>query len=309
MTTLDLAPSVVSLGRYCMSTTAATYPIVTALVEAEKILGPDRQWKPANEVQARFLTEYFAVCRHEKVPEIESLASWDGAGISEFLAQRGFHMTAPAIAPPFFATASVLNLPVEWAGIGVVTVIRRGLFWLRKFPAVRIPFRYVRFFRSAGHRHPIAQVSTKSGDDVYMTMHKKPRIGFDLVARAQELSRDRRPVYEYGGLVFPMIKLEQGVDIDWLVGIETTELHDQPALVGVAIQQTRLRVNEVGARAESAVVAYGPVTASRFGPRQRPKPDHVIKRPFLIWFERKGLSKPLFVGHIAEQDWKNPGGL
>jgi hypothetical protein len=292
-----------------MSTTVATYPMVTALVEAEKILGPNRQWKSVNEMQAQFLSQYFVICRHEKVPEIESLASWDGAEITEFLAQRGFHLTVPPLAPSSFAAASILNLLVEWAGKSEVTAIRKGLFWLRKFPAVRIPFGYVRFFHSPSHGNPIAHVITKSGDSVYMTMHKNLGTGFDLVARAQELSRDRRPVHKYGGLVFPMIKLDQGVDIDWLRGMETTELHDLPAWLAAAIQQTRLRVNEVGARAESAVVIYSAVTASRFGLGPRPKPDHVIKRPFLIWFERKGLSRPLFVGHITEHDWKNPGAI
>lgn len=292
-----------------MSTTVTTYPIATVLVEAERILGPDREWKPVNEMQARFLSEYFAVCRHEKVPEIESLASWDETKITEFLAQRGFHVAVPPLEPSSFAAASVLNLLVEWAAKGDVTVIRRGLFWLRKFPAVRMPFGQVRFFYSPAHRNPIAHVVTKSGDDVYMTMHRNPGSGFDLVARAQELLRDKRPVHGYGGLVFPMIKLDHGVDIDWLKGIETTELRGLPALIGVAIQQTRLRVNEVGARAESAVVMHAAVTAYRFGLRHRSNPDHVIKRPFLLWFERKGLSKPLFVGHITEDDWKNPGGL
>jgi len=290
-----------------MSSTVVTYPIVTALVEAEKILGPDRQWKPINEMQTRFLKEYFAACRHDKVPEIESLASWDAAEISTFLAQRGFHIEVPPFEPLKFGTASVLNLLVVWAGDPQATVIRTGLFWLRKFPAVRIPSGHVRFFRSPAHGNPIAWVSTKSGDGVYFTMHRKPTNGFDLVAKVQEFSRNRRYVDEFKDLVFPMIKLDHGVDINWLAGMETTELHDQPAWIEQAIQQTRLRVNEVGARAESAVLFCPAITSALFPSWHRPKPDHVIKRPFLIWFERKGLSKPLFVGHITKDEWKNPG--
>ena len=64
-------------------------------------------------------------------------------------------------------------------------------------------------------------------------------------------------------------------------------------------------MNEFGARAESAAFevlegAAGSITV---------KPPHVIDRPFLIWFERQGLAKPLFVGHITEDDWRNPGTL
>lgn len=141
-----------------------------------------------------------------------------------------------------------------------------------------------------------------------MTMHKKPVMGFDLVAMAQGLSRNGRCVHEFEGLVFPMVTLDHRADIDWLVGMGTVELHNQPAWIDLAIQQTRLQMNDVGARAESAFLGVSMVLSARWS-WHRPKPDHVIKRPFLIWIERKGLSKPLFVGHITEEDWKNPGNI
>ncbi|MGA2629598.1 MAG: hypothetical protein ABSG54_05225 [Terriglobia bacterium] len=314
-----------------MSTTVVTYPIVTALVEAEKILGADRQWKPVNEMQTRFLKEYFAACRHEKVPEIESLASWDAAEITAFLTQRGFPIKIPPFGPRNFGTASVLDLLVEWMEKGHVTTITREKLgedaspvassWLDRlksswasrqesrplpaegYPAVLIASKHVAFFRAARHKYPIASLKTKSQDRVYMTMLDDPHANFDLVAKSQEFSRALKPTDEFEGLIFPMVDLDQRVDVDWLVGLETTEVRGELARIDRALQQTRLRMNELGARAESAVVLTVSGAALRF------KPPHIINRPFLIWFERKGLSKPLFVGHITEEDWRNPGEL
>jgi hypothetical protein len=49
------------------------------------------------------------------------------------------------------------------------------------------------------------------------------------------------------------------------------------------------------------------VAAVAIGPE--PKPDHVIDRPFLVWFERDGLSRPLFAAYVVEDEWRNPGAI
>lgn len=313
-----------------MSSTVVTYPIVTALVEAEKILGPDRQWKPVNETQARFLKEFFAVCRKERVPEIESLASWSTAEIRAFLARHGFTIEIKPFGERQFGTASVLDLLVEWIEQGYVTTIpkrespketppppknwieRMKAAWASRrgtcaspaeeLPAVLIASKNVTFFRAQNHEHPVVSPKTKSQDRVYMTMLDEPPSGFDLIEKAQELSHAMKPVNEFAGLIFPMVDLDQRADIGWLVGMKTTQIEGLPVDIARALQQTRLRMNEFGARAESAAVLT--ITVAGL-----PPPPHVIDRPFLIWFEREGLSMPLFVGHITEQDWKNPGDI
>ncbi len=134
-----------------------------------------------------------------------------------------------------------------------------------------------------------------------MTMLDRPPAGFDLIAKAQQLAGGKRPGREFGGLVFPMVDLDQKIDIAWLIGLYTCRDDGQPARVLQALQQIKLRMNELGARAESAAaieIAKG-----------MPQPDHVINRPFLIWFERDSLSRPLFVGHITPGDWRNPGNV
>ncbi len=45
------------------------------------------------------------------------------------------------------------------------------------------------------------------------------------------------------------------------------------------------------------------------GRRPKETPDMIIDAPFLVWFMRPLLNKPLFVGYIATEDWKNPGSI
>jgi hypothetical protein len=132
-----------------------------------------------------------------------------------------------------------------------------------------------------------------------------PPAGLALLERAYELSRAGQEIDDFDGLVFPMVDLEQAVGLGWLVGLATDDDEGLPWEIEAALERNRLRMNEVGARAESAVMLQ--VAAVAIGPE--PKPDHVIDRPFLVWFERDGLSRPLFAAYVVEDEWRNPGAI
>ncbi len=283
-----------------MSTTVVAYPIVAALKTAEQILGPDRVWNLANDLQRRFLSDFCGICwdEVEGIPEIESIASFSTDEINAFLKERGFTIQLKPWSPPNFGVASVLDLLVEWIEAGEATLVTADDG--RQFPGVRISGAGVRFFSAPGHPDPVAGLESKSGDRVYTTMLDQPPGGFDLIAKAQELTRNKQPSQEYGGLIFPMVDLNQEVDVSWLIDMSTSSEDDLPAIIAQALQQTKLRMNEIGARADSAAA---------IAVRGIPQPDYVINRPFLVWFERDSLGQPLFVGHITPDDWRNPGSL
>ncbi len=283
---------------------ASEYPIVAALIAAEEFLGGDRLWQPVNATQERFLAG-FASGRAEasRIGEIESIASRDADELNKFLRRRGFPPGFRPFAERRFGAASVLDLLAEWKHEGAIveTITPDG----RRFPGVHIGADGVRFFSARRHRSPIACLETKSGDEVFLTMLDEPPGGPDLLGRAHELSRRRRDNHDFAGLVFPMVGLDQQVGLGWLVGMVTEDEEGMAWEIDAATQRNRLRMNEVGARAESAVT----VQVLAAGIRWKPKPDHVIDRPFLVWFERDGLERPLFVAYVAEEDWRNPGGL
>ena len=290
-----------------MSKTAVSYPIIAALVAAEGMegMGDNRQWNPINDTQVRFLREFFATCRDEidEIPEIESLASWDVEEVNAFLRERGFSIQLQPIDDNTFAVASVLDLLVNWLVEGEETTVEAKDH--KNYPGVKIGKESVQFYNAHGHNNPIALLKTKTGDRVYLTMlDNAPSDGFGLIDLAEELADNLTDNDDYGGLVFPMVDLDQRVDISWLLNMSTTGDDGRPARITQALQQTILRMNEIGARAKSAVAIA--VMREAF---VREKPDMTIDGPFLIWIERDDLAKPLFVGYITEEDWRNPGDI
>jgi hypothetical protein len=296
-------------GKPTMTKTSVTYPVVAALVVAEQMkdMGPDRQWEPVNNVQQYFLENYFNLCRNEirGIPEIESLTSWSYETINEFLRKHGFTIQLEPFSYPSFGVASVLDLIVTWASEGESCTVR-GID-ARSYPAVRIAREGVEFYQVRGHKHPIAALKTTSGDRVCLTvLDDEPAHEFDINHQAEDFSqRMSHPISGYNGIIFPMVDLNQKVDISWLLALWTLAESGVPAVVVQALQQNILRINEIGAQAKSAVA----MEIMRTGGMMHVDPDLVINVPFLLWFERSGLKKPLFTGYITQEHWKNPGDI
>lgn len=195
---------------------------------------------------------------------------------------------------------SLLNLLVKWIVPGRRTrVTTRDR---RRFPAVRLPESAVKFRRSTSHPAPIALISTVSGDTVYLTPMASRDC--DPVALARLLTQASADCSRYAGIVFPMVDLEVKEDLNPLLGITLRAADGRLAWIGTAWHKSSLKMNENGARVED-------VTSVRvsLGWQQRPSPDFVIDKPFLMWVQRPSLSVPLFVAHVTREDWRDPGVL
>ncbi len=266
------------------------------------MIGSDGRWHGVNVHQCQFLEGYYAVARGEirDLPELESIASPDEKVINQFLAERGFNIQLdPLDGPPAFGVASVFKLLLEWNRPGSVTAIRD-----EAYPAVRIKSA-VDFYTSSAAEHPIAAITAKNGDVVYMTSFSLPESprskGFDMLTLVWHIKASLQEIRDFDAVVFPMIDYNEVVDISWAVNLKTEGVSG-PWEISQALQQTKFRMNEIGAKVESAV-AIGVRFMHCVGDV---KPDLVIDRPFLLWIERKGLSHPLFVAHFCEPDWKKP---
>ncbi|HEX7733224.1 MAG TPA: hypothetical protein VF458_00120 [Ktedonobacteraceae bacterium] len=292
-----------------MSNTTVIYPVVTALVKAEEIIGPQRSWQSVNRRQELFLKEFFAPCRRESgsIAEIESIAAFTAAEINRFLSERGFKIELQ----PFqndergqeFGVASVLDLLVSWFKPGEEKTLTGQD--KQAYPAVRLGKVDTLFYRAARHEHPIARLKTTDETEVYITRLDRPSAEFELIELARRLAGSLQPVYDYDGVIFPMVDMKQEVDVSWLIGLQTINSEGKPVILTQAVQETRLAMNPTGARAQSAF-AGAVMVGMAYMP---PKPDLLIDGPFLIWFQRPALSQPLFIGYITEEDWKNPGEL
>jgi hypothetical protein len=273
-----------------MSSPQAFYPIVSALVKAEEIIGPNRAWVPQNAQQETFLEGCFSQIRGE-VLGIDVLTSgYDCSKEWEDVLRLSIWGT--------------LDLLVKWLVRGGTVTIQRedqeydGV-WLGVEGAG------VGFLQAEGHPHPIVRIPTQSKDVVYMTILDGPPDPLQLTVVAGSLLEKPTPMCGYGGVRFPMVDLRHGNDVRWLVGMGTTSEVGLPAWIDKASQETRLRMNEVGAHVRSEFRGDIIVTAAM----HEVEPDYIIDRPFLLVFQREGLQQPLAVLYITEDDWKNPGTL
>ncbi len=291
-----------------VTTTCVTPPIVAALTKTEDILGPDREWNAVNALQKTFVADYLPDAREVAlIPEIESIASEKTEDINAFLAARGFQIKLDPLVPTPnerpFATASVMDVLVEWVEDGDVTHVTTPDG--EEYAAVRIKRSGAEFYDADGLNGTIVGLKTKSGDRVYLAMMQSPGEGFDLVAKAMHLSKTKKYFSQFAAVVFPKVDLDQKVDISWLKKLWTIDSHGCHAKITQALQQTKFKMNEKGARAKSAVALGGMRSTSI----ELPPIDLIINKPFLLWIERDGLTKPLFVGYLCQDVWKDPGSL
>ena len=83
-----------------------------------------------------------------------------------------------------------------------------------------------------------------------------------------------------------------------------TKVGNMPADIIQAIQQIKIKMNEKGARFQSATAMAVTLKCVMV-----PKQDLIIREPFLVWVGRYELEKPIMAAFITEESWKNPGSL
>lgn len=299
-----------------MSKTMVMSPIVAALVKSEDMLGKDRIWRAINKSQDEFLAKFFSK-RNELVAfsenELKSWASLIASELNAILEKEGFNIKLDDFEEGEFGVVSILDILVEWLKEGMKT---RVLLDDKEYPAVRldrvaeinnVPTKLFSAFELAKYPFPIASVATKSRDKVWMTIADNALESLELISRIENLRTliNKHPTKtNFGHLIFPMIDLNQKVDIGWLKGMQTFSETGKNFEVSQALQQTKFKMNQFGARVKSAVAITLRKTTSVM-----PIKNMVIDKPFYLWVERNGVSYPVMYAYIDTADWKDPGVL
>ncbi len=284
------------------TSTLVTYPIVAALIGAEKELGKDRIWRIINDQQGEFLRKFFLGSRGEveTIPEIETRVSREAETLNDFLRERGFSIQLDKFtAPDDFGVVSILELVLDWLTPGWKTSVRSQTD-NKDYPAVEMR-ESISFFTVAGFNDPVAAIQTKTEDVVYLTVPRNDVTETELDSVAETTLRLMTPCFNYDKLVFPMIDLDMELDITWLQGMFTFDEDDVIAVIRQALQQTLFKMDEIGAIVKSAVA----ISAVRCSISQ-PKETFTIDKPFLAIVVRPSLKKPLFVGYLNTDCWAKP---
>jgi len=280
----------------------SNYPIVSALIKSETILGKWRKWESVNPDQAHFLNGAFTKLRKDvdSLDIIESAFSWNAAGINEFLSYHGVTISLEGFGDNEFGIAGILDLLVEWAIAGSKATVTR-VDTNDEYPAVCLPQEALSFYQLPDHDYPVVRLYANPSDiEVYVTVASSYIAGQKLIWRQSEANYSRG----YGWIVFPMISLDIQPDISWIKQMNCVTKEGTLASISQAVMQCRLRVNHVGSRAQAAA-AFG-VTRDM---HSAPKPNYVLDQPFMMWFKKKDFIEPLFTAFVAEDSWSNPGDL
>jgi hypothetical protein len=283
------------------SMTSAVWPVLGCLRAAEEFIGRLIEWKAMSSTQEEFL---FAYSDHVSIANtlgdvLRRKADRDIKVINQWLEENGFSIRlTQEVGKDGFAVASILDVLCEWMAEGVRTTIEKPG---ASYPAVKLK-------KDDGvslvqhpdlHGHPIIRIRTKGGEKVCMTVADGiPEGLLGLHSKVRSLQLAATPDYRYEGVVFPMVQYDRAEDISFLVGMR---IKDSQYYINEAVQQTRFRMNEKGARAESAA-AMGVRCFSLGGDRK----PYVLDRPFILWIERDAVAIPLFMGVFAEDSWKDP---
>jgi hypothetical protein len=280
--------------------TLTVAPILDCLRVSSEFIKQPLNFKSVNPDQDEFLGRFVPMMDglENLAAEIESVADLDYRVINAFLKKKGFDIQLPEPQGRTFSVASVLDILVKWLKKGTVTEVKRHNTFIL-YPAVELKSGVS--FKKGLYGEPLVRIETQSGDIVWMMPVQRIPGGsskfsiLELICKADNGAWDG----DNEGVIFPMIDYNRQVDISWIEGL----FFHPDWFIQKALQQTRFRMNETGARAQSAVAMTNCWSCVMH------RQPVVIDKPFLLWIERQRVRFPVFAGVFTEDVWKKPADL
>ena len=299
------------------TSTITLLPIFSALSMAQKKYGCEGvQMGTVNEKQKTFVAAHW-VHKNDidllQAGEICSTASYNVVEVNEFLRAHNFQIQLRDGGPESLYVASILKIALAWHDKGEKTTLAVNN---KKYPAVRFERRGKQPFKvydapAGKNGNPILELAAKNGDMVYMMVapaNQEPLREFDLLDSIAMWQQNKiESAVPYSAVIFPMVSLDQEVDIRWLLGMNFPTSKG-PAQIAQALQQTKFRMNEEGAMVQSAVAIE--VQIGIACPNFNPPPVFCIDDSFYIWIMRPGMKTPIFAAYVDKSDaWQEPESL
>lgn len=281
-----------------MSRAFSAHSLVAGLEKASQVASRSGDWHPINREQDMLL-EVAANYPFNQFPPLPTsvIASLVAREITEFYRQRGFDISFPELKPREIGIGTLLDILVDWQVPGD----RESIYYLnRRYPAAYLK-KGLFVIRSREHNYPHAVIGTKNGYMVGMTALDEDLNEWEMLDLASRVQLSTNPT-DYNGLIFPCTSLEASTDASWMTGLFAPNPYGGMVVTQV-FQRDRLRMNEYGARAQSA----SGMTVQMLGARD----EHplVIDRPFMVWFSQSMNHTPVFVARVTPEHWSDPGDI
>lgn len=270
-------------------------------------------WISKTSPQIEFLREFREfISGTRNLDFLKSKADFKVAVVNQFLRENGFTIQLKSTDQPgSFAVACILDVLLKWRRakedvLNVVLFDEDGSdIDEESYPAIHIDGDDGASAASIlGQEHPVVSIQTDSTDVVHMCIHDGNfgnRAGLLHQIGVIESKMAKAKPLAISGVTFPMVDLDRQEDISFLVGMETGNGY----FIDEAIQQTKFRMNEKGARAQSAAAMH----CFRCCVAEPKKEPVVIDEPFILWITRPGVKLPIFAGYFEEDVWKRPASL
>ncbi|NQT49413.1 hypothetical protein HQ571_01825 [Candidatus Kuenenbacteria bacterium] len=275
--------------------TACPHPILGCLKAAEVFLGPDRKWSFSNPSDKQRL--FLASCIHamkdvDLIPELEKIASLSHEEINSWLAEHDFQIALQPFGADTFGVASILDVLVDWFRPGEEHTMHTdsGIYTGAKLKSG------FRLCNLPGHENKVVELQTKTGEKVYLMMGDAPESELVMMKQVQEWTGQLVTSQDHASeLVFPAVKLDREEDISWLIKMRTASANGDPYYISEAVQQTKFRLDHLGAHVRSAAaMAMRCLGFSTI---------YTINQPFYCWMMRDGLELPLFSAYLDRDVW------
>lgn len=251
-------------------------------------------WKTVDDVQSSFFRRYGSA--FEDLDGLDAYLSaihtHDAAALNAWFAERGFPAMNVNIPAGGSAIGSVFDLLVDWQVPGK----KKSLYVDRNmYQGVQMTAsNSMRAWNLDGHVYPMFELATAGSDGWRVYLVETDQVPLDLLApsRASKLLRLERSSADVSKLEFPSVEMAMDVDVSFLKGMEAPGFR-----IDEAIKKVKLRLDDKGARAQSAVA---------YTMRGIERGVYTIDKPFFVIFHREGLNLPPFVAIAGKEHWVKP---
>jgi hypothetical protein len=254
-------------------------------------------WQTTNETQKRYFEQY-----GKSDSDLNSLVAYlkgkvtrSASELNAWFAENGWPNMNINLPSNGLGIGSIFDLLVDWTVPGKKkdrgVAIQQNDKWIFYEGAEMRPSQGLRAYQLEGYEYPMFELETRQdGWKVFLVEADGPCESLDLPNKAIGLLTKNRTNYEFSKLQFPVVQLETDVDTSWMEGMAV----EGGFRIDEAIKKVKLRLDDKGARAQSAVA---------FIMRGLESGVYTLAKPFYVIFWREGLEFPAFVAISASDSW------
>lgn len=266
-----------------------------------KIVGGQDPWKITTYWQGQFIAWYLT--SGSSLPQLDGLASMASNSASElnaFLVSHGYDPLFREFTQGGVGSATVNDLLIQWNEQAMLTelpAVPPGSHTLEVFPAFEVTQQNFELFDLPNDSYAV-KLSADGGFAVWLLqVDDPPERQYDLLDRANDTMADKVPVdpdrAPYNRVVVPCMDLNLQSDLVWMHGMNKND-----HVIDQAVQVLRIRMNELGARTQSAT-ALGTTRSSPSARRRL-----MFNKPFYGWFTGPDSSVPFSVFYSTPEAWR-----